>query len=78
MAEWRRLSRDLDFRVDVALPGLSEADAATLIRSLAPGADNALVQRLIRHTEGNPLYLRSILTEYSVDALERADRIRRR
>jgi len=33
------------------------------------------VQRQIRHTEGNPLYLRSILTEYSLGALERADRL---
>lgn len=72
-AEWRHLVRDLDTRVDVRLSGLSAAASAVLIRTIAPDADQVLIDRLVSHTGGNPLYLRSILTEYSLDQLIRSD-----
>lgn len=83
LAQWRHLTRDLDGRLEVVLAGLAEEDATALIRQVAAAAgaaadadididiDQALIARLVRHTEGNPLYLRSILAEYDVDDLRR-------
>ncbi len=57
----------------IELTGLSEADAATLVHRVRPDADPPLVERLWRHTSGNPLHLRGLVTEYTASELARMD-----
>ncbi|HEY0807746.1 MAG TPA: LuxR C-terminal-related transcriptional regulator, partial [Pseudonocardiaceae bacterium] len=60
---------------EIHLGGLAAAEVAPLARSL--GVDDltpVTAQRLYHHTDGHPLYLRTLLTEVPVAVLESADR----
>ncbi|GAA2989681.1 AAA family ATPase [Kitasatospora sp. NPDC127116] len=66
-----RLVRSLDRAVRVEIGGLDEDDVAQMVRRLldvrpAPG----LVERLHGYTKGHPLYLRTVLAEVPVQALQ--------
>jgi predicted ATPase len=71
---WRRLldtpARDLSIRT-LRLDGLEFADAARLIAARCPELRTEAARRLWRHTDGNPLYLRSLMSEYDPVALTR-------
>ncbi|THG33991.1 hypothetical protein E6C70_11245 [Glaciibacter flavus] len=64
-SEWARLgARGGNFaRIDL-LPWKGAA-ARTLVQDIYPGAADWVVERLVAHTGGNPLYMRSLLRQYS-------------
>jgi DNA-binding CsgD family transcriptional regulator len=64
---WNRLLGDADRGVHVKLAGLEETAAAELVSAAWPGADDALTRQLWAHTAGNPLFLRAILREYTLE-----------
>ena len=73
---WRRLQDGAGPGVDVGqigLEGLSRELTRRLVRDRAPDADPSLVDRLWRHTEGNPLYLQTLLREYDASQLRELD-----
>ena len=69
---WRQLMAELD-PVQIRLTGMELSEATALARALVPTIPDGLVERLREHTGGNPLYLRSLLTEYDSDELDRLE-----
>jgi DNA-binding CsgD family transcriptional regulator len=73
---WRRIQEGAGARGEVDridLEGLSRELTGRLVRACAPDADNGLIDRLWRHTEGNPLYLQTLLREYDAAQLRELD-----
>lgn len=70
---WRRLVIDADRAIHVELTGLDEQTAVALVATVWPEADAALGTRLWAHTAGNPLFLRTILHEHSLDEVRDAE-----
>lgn len=67
-SSWVRLARRPEAsRVD--LVGLSGAAAAALVGSIRQGVPDRLTARLVQHTDGNPLYLTSLVSQYPPDEL---------
>jgi DNA-binding CsgD family transcriptional regulator len=72
---WNRLLLDADRAIRVELAGLDEAEAAELVEAAWPDADDGLRRRLWAHTGGNPLFLRTILHEHTLDEVRDADEL---
>jgi DNA-binding CsgD family transcriptional regulator len=72
---WRRLLIDADRAVHVGLTGLEESAAAELVATAWPGAGDALSKRLWLHTGGNPLFLRAILREHTLEEVRNAEEL---
>ncbi|MFS0894632.1 AAA family ATPase [Microbacterium sp. 179-I 3D3 NHS] len=72
---WRGLRDRLDGVAVVRLDGIALAEAAQIVGSSSPTADARTVERLWRHTDGNPMYLRSLLGQYSWEDLRDADEL---
>jgi DNA-binding CsgD family transcriptional regulator len=66
---WRRWSSRPNRVERLDVTGLDREQAAAVIRTAHPGADDDTVDRLWEHTEGNPLYLRTLVAEYDEAAL---------
>ena len=58
--------------IRLALAGLSEDHARSLIQTRRPGLTAAAATRLWQHTGGSPLYLTALLDEFDTDVLSRA------
>ena len=71
--QWRKLLLEDEVR-RIHLTGLGLDETRGLVHAQAPMASEALVRRLRQHTDGNPLYLRAILSEHAVDDLEDMNR----
>ncbi len=56
--------------VRIVLDGLDDDATLSLLRESSPDASPALAHELRRHTGGNPLFLRSLVHEYSDSALQ--------
>lgn len=69
LAPWRRILLDDDRALRVHLTGLTEADAARVVAAEWPDADADTSRRLWRHTSGNPLLLKALLRERTLDEL---------
>lgn len=68
-SEWTRwLNRISGVRV-LQLTGLTPADAAALAAELQPDLSRESIRMLWEHTQGNPLYLSTLLTEYDASTL---------
>lgn len=65
---WRRLLLE-EGTVRLRLDGLALPEAHRLIQELTPGLDPDQQRRLWVHTEGNPLYLRTLLAEHDPEEL---------
>ncbi len=68
-AQWALRLERLPSVERVVLDGLDEESTIRLTEELAPSATLKLIRSLRAHTGGNPLFLRSLLHEYSVDEL---------
>lgn len=66
---WQRHCREPGAATTVSLTGIDLTEATDLVRSIAGDDVTSIAGRLWAHTQGNPLYLRSLLSEYSVEAL---------
>ena len=72
---WRRLAIDADRAITLELTGLEESVAIELVRNAWPDADDVLGHRLWQHTAGNPLFLRTILREHTLDEVRDAEEL---
>lgn len=54
----------------VPLVGLSDADATTVVRSIAPGANDGVVAEAVRHAAGHPLDLVALAQAIARDRIE--------
>jgi DNA-binding CsgD family transcriptional regulator len=68
---WQRWTAAADHGATVTLTGLSPAQTAELVNTLRPGIAPDIVERLREHTDGNPLYLTALLTEFDGAELTR-------
>jgi DNA-binding CsgD family transcriptional regulator len=66
---WQRFVRDAVDTTRLNLDGLDREQAIELIESLNSEIPVRLAERLWTHTAGNPLYIRSLVHEHSVDDL---------
>ena len=69
-ARWVSRLHDAGSVVRVVLDGLDDDAVLALLRESSPSVSPALAQELRRHTGGSPLFLRSLLHEYPIAALE--------
>lgn len=69
-ARWLFRLKDVPSVVRVRLDGLDEAATGKLVRAANPSASPELVSQLRRHTGGSPLFINSLLHEYSLAELE--------
>jgi DNA-binding CsgD family transcriptional regulator len=61
-AWWQRLIETAGHGLRISLNGMAEAEARELIRAAGAGSFGpAAVRRLLAHTDGNPLYLNSLV-----------------
>jgi DNA-binding CsgD family transcriptional regulator len=68
--DWRRLIDDREFGRRLSLRGMTAEEVAELARHLGHAAvPLPVAERLRRHTDGNPAYLRALLTDLSPDYL---------
>ncbi|HEX3784050.1 MAG TPA: LuxR C-terminal-related transcriptional regulator [Pseudonocardiaceae bacterium] len=72
---WNRLVIDADRAIHLELTGLDEPAAAELVATAWPEADDTLGNRLWAHTAGNPLFLRTILHEHTIDEVRDAEEL---
>jgi DNA-binding CsgD family transcriptional regulator len=70
---WERLRLDSDRCLHVALGPLSPGEVAELAARRGVTLTAAAADRLVRHTGGHPLYVRTMLTEIPVAALTSAE-----
>ncbi len=63
-AGWQRWTAAPDHGATLTLTGLSPTQTAELVNALRPGIAADIVERLREHTDGNPLYLTALLTEF--------------
>jgi DNA-binding CsgD family transcriptional regulator len=68
---WQRLVASDPIAHVIELSGLPLESAATVSRDIRPDVSSALVQRLWEHTQGNPLFLTSLLRRFETASLER-------
>jgi DNA-binding CsgD family transcriptional regulator len=66
---WQRWTAAPDHGATIALTGLSSDQTAELVNARRPGIAPDIVERLREHTDGNPLYLTALLTEFDVAEL---------
>jgi ATP/maltotriose-dependent transcriptional regulator MalT len=66
---WDRLSRDPDRTRRVMLGSLSHVEVAELARRAGVRLSRRQAERLRRHTDGHPLYVRTLLTELAPEQL---------
>ncbi|MFG2196736.1 AAA family ATPase [Streptomyces sp. NPDC048639] len=68
--ELRKLAEDQRWGLNMRLSGLKDEPIAELVRRMTgTEADASVVARLREHTDGNPLYLQSLLAEIPPDLL---------
>ena len=72
---WNRLAMDVDRAIRLELTGLEETAVVELTARAWPEADAALGKRLWVHTGGNPLFLRAILHEHTLEEVRDADEL---
>ncbi|MEU8972151.1 LuxR C-terminal-related transcriptional regulator [Streptomyces monashensis] len=72
---WHRLALDADRAVRIELTGLDRSAVAELVTTTWPAADPALCDRLWAHTAGNPLFLRAIVHEHTLEAVRDAEEL---
>lgn len=66
---WRRWAARPGHAQRLELAGLARDDAVSLVRELAPRTSRDVATRLWEHTAGNPLYLRTLVTDYDATQL---------
>jgi DNA-binding CsgD family transcriptional regulator len=72
---WRRLIGDMEFSRRLRLSGMAAEEVAELARQLGHAAvPLAMAEWLRRYTDGNPEYLRALLTDLSPEYLTSPDR----
>lgn len=73
---WQRLLARSPNATSIALEGINLTEAAGILADAVSSAtvapDAGLIDRLHRHTGGNPLYLRSLVRQYSLNELRAA------
>lgn len=72
---WNRLVIDADRAIQLELTGLDEPAAVELVETAWPDADAELGKRLWVHTAGNPLFLRTILHEHTLEEVRDAEEL---